>query len=151
MKLLFRRLPLVLCALLAAGPGCAKKGDPVEAALDRIVKAARARDASAVAENLTADFRDAEGEDTAAVTTTLRHSFAAYEIIDVKIRDLEIERAPESARARFVAELSGQPRKIGGLDRFFPSAAAYRFDLRLAPDGSRWKVAWASWEVVGSR
>ncbi len=120
-------------------------------ALERIVKAARARDAQAVAEKLAPDFRDAEGEDSIAVTATLRRYFAAYEIIDVKIRDLEIERAPESARARFVAELSGQQRKIGGLDRFFPSAAAYRFDLRLAPDGDRWKVAWASWEVVAVR
>ena len=69
----------------------------------------------------------------------------------MKIRDLEIERAPESARARFVADMSGRPRKIAGLDRFFPSAAAYRFDLRLVPEAGLWKVAWASWEVVGRR
>ena len=76
----------------------------------------------------------------------MRRYFAAYEILDVKMKDLTIERAPEAARARFRAELSGQPRKIGGLDGLLPSASTYNFDVRLVPDGKRWKVAWASWE-----
>ena len=58
---------------------------------------------------------------------------------------------PRPPAARFRAEFSGQPRKLGGLDRFLPSASTYDFDVRLVPDGSRWKVAFASWEVVGGR
>ena len=64
----------------------------------------------------------------------------------MRISSLEIERAPEAARARFRAELSGQPAKLGGLDGFLPSSSRYDFDVRLVPDGGRWKVAWASWQ-----
>ena len=67
------------------------------------------------------------------------------------MRDVTIERAPEAARARFRVQFSGQPRRIGGLDGLLPAASTYSFDVRLVPDGSLWKVAWAAWEVVGDR
>lgn len=142
------RLPLILLFLTLA---CRRESDPVQAALDRIVKAAQARDAQAVVENLAKDYRDAEGQASAGVSATLRRIFAAYEIIDVRLADVTVERAPEAARVTFRAEFSGQPRKLGGLDALFPSASTYRFDVRLVPEGSRWKVAWASWEVIGGR
>ena len=134
-------LLLVACAL-----ACREAGDPVREALDRLVKAAQARDAEAVVENLTPDFRDAAGGGVNDARALLRRYFAAYEILDVRLKDVTIERAPAAARARFRADLSGQPRKIGGLDGLIPSASTYNFDVRLVPDGKRWKVAWASWE-----
>jgi hypothetical protein len=140
------RLSLIALFLVL---GCRRESHPVRAALDRVVKAAQARDAPAVVENLTADYRDAEGQTSAGVSETLRRVFAAYEIIDVRLSDVEIDRAPEAARATFRADFSGQPRKLGGLDAFFPSASTYRFDVRLVPEGNRWKVAYATWEVVG--
>jgi hypothetical protein len=148
---LFRRISPLLAAALFFATACREEKDPLRRTLEGIVKAAHERNAEGVAENLTADFHDEEGEDIAGVVATLRRYFAAYESIDVKIRDLEIERASESARARFVAGISGRPRKLAGLDRFFPSDATYRFDLRLVPEAGRWKVAWASWEGVGGR
>ena len=123
-----------------------QEADPVRQTLDRIVKAANKRDAGAVAANLAESYKDAEGQAPADVQGVLRRYFAAYEILDVKISSLEIERAPEAARARFRAELSGQPSKLGGLDRFLPSSSRYDFDVRLVLDGGRWKVAWASWQ-----
>lgn len=139
------RLFLILPLLVLA---CRRESDPVRATLDSIVKAANARDAQAVVENLTGDYRDAEGQASTDVAATLRRLFNAYEIIDVRLSDVEIDRAPAAARATFHAEFSGQPRKLGGLDRFFPSASTYRFEVRLVPESNRWKVAWASWEVV---
>ncbi len=138
---------LALLVLLLAF-GCRHESDPVRATLDRVVKAAQARDVAAVVENLASDYRDAEGQTAAGVAETLRRVFAAYEIVDVKLSDVEIDRAPEAARATFRAEFSGQPRKLGGLDAFFPSASTYRFEVRLVPEGRRWKVAYAAWEVV---
>jgi len=128
---------------------CRPSGDPVRQTLDRIAAAARSRDAGAVVQNLTADFRDAGGEGPAEVAAVLRRYFAAYEIVDVKLSDVAIERAPDAARARFRVEFSGRPRRIGGLDSLLPSASTYRFDVRLVPDGSGWKVAWASYERAG--
>ena len=136
-----------LLAILALGLACrGEGGDPVRQALDRVVQAADKRDAAAVVANLSETYRDAEGQAPADVSAVLRRYFAAYEILDVKISSVEIERAPEAARARFRAQLSGQPVKLGGLDSFLPSASKYDFDVRLVPEGGRWKVAWASWQ-----
>ena len=145
------RIAPLFAGLLLLAPGCREKGDPVEATLNRMRKAAEARDTRGVVENLTPDFREAAGGGTSEVSETLRRYFAAYEIINLKMRDVTIERAPEAARARFRVEFSGQPRKIGGLDGLLPSASTYSFDVRLVPDGSRWKVAWAAWEAAGGR
>ena len=136
-------LPVLMAAPLVS---CGEKGDPARQSLDRIVKAANARDANGVAENLSADFRAEGGEGLEDIKTTLRRYFAAYEILDVKISDVAIERAPAAARATFRADLSGQPRKLGGLEGLLPSASTYTFDVRLVPEGNRWKIAWASWQ-----
>lgn len=79
---------------------------------------------------------------------TVRQYFAAYAILDVTLSDVTVERAENAARVRLTAELSGQPQKIGGLDGLLPRSSRYRFELRLVPEGSRFKVAWASWEPV---
>jgi hypothetical protein len=146
-----RRIAPLFATLLLLAPGCREKADPVQATLDRMRKAAEARDVAGVVENLTPDFREAAGGGTSEVSEDLRRYFAAYEIINLMMRDVTIERAPEAVRARFRVEFSGQPRKIGGLDGLLPSASTYSFDVRLVPDGSRWKVAWAAWEPTGSR
>jgi len=136
--------------LLAAGwaGACAPSGDPARATLERIAKAAGARDAGGVVRELADDYRDASGAGRADVERTLRGYFAAYEILDVRLSDVTIERAEGAARARFRAELSGQPRQASGIAGLLPSSETYRFDVRLTPDGSRWKIAWASWEAV---
>lgn len=140
--------PILLAACLAAA--CGKSGDPARETIDRIARAANARDAGAVTKELADDYRDASGSGRADVERTLRGYFAAYEILNVRVSDVTIERAEGAARVRFRAELSGQPRRASGLAALLPSAETYRFDVRLVPDGSRWKVAWASWEPAGS-
>jgi hypothetical protein len=150
--LIRRALALHVCGLLLLlTAGCREKADPVHATLERIRKAAEARDAVGVLENLTSDFRDDTGGGTGELSEALRRYFAAYEILNLRMRDLTIERAAEAARARFRVDFSGQPRKIGGLDGLLPSASACNFDVRLVPDGKRWKVAWAAWQAVGDR
>jgi hypothetical protein len=134
---------LFVCALALA---CRKSGDPVRETLDRIVDAASKRDAGVVVSHLAAGYRDAQDQGPTEVGAVLRRYFAAYEILNVRITGLEIERAPEAARARFRAELSGQPAKFGGLGGLLPSASRYDFDVRLVPEEGRWKVAWAAWE-----
>ncbi len=139
----------VFLALFAAF--CGSGGDPARETLDRVAKAANARDAGAVAAELAADYRDASGSGRAEIEQTLRGYFAPYEIVQVRLSDVVIERAEGAARARFRADLSAQPRQGSGLAGLLPSAASYRFDVRLVPDGSRWKIAWASWEPAGDR
>lgn len=120
--------------------------------LDEIVAAAENRDARAIVERLAPDLQVADGTGRADAEATLRRYLAAYERLDVRVSDLTIERATGAARVRFRADLSGSPRKAGGLDRFLPRSSSYRFDLRLEPaaEDGRWLVTWAGWEQVAS-
>lgn len=144
-----KAIPLTLAAMLAFF-ACGKKPDPAQEAVEAIAAAAGERDAAGVIERLAADFRGSDGSGRAEVEQTLRRYLAAYESLDVSLKDLSIERAPASARVRFRADLSGSPRKVGSLEGWLPRTSSYRFDLRLVPEGDSWKVAWAAWEPVDS-
>ena len=61
---------------------------------------------------------------------------------------MKIERSEGAALARFQAKLSGEPRKLGGLAGILPRSSTLRFEVRLVPDGGRWKIAWASWNQL---
>jgi hypothetical protein len=137
--------------LLPLGLACRERGDPARETLDRVASAAGARDAGAVAQELAPDYRDASGGGRTDVEQTLRGYFAAYEIVEVRLSDVVIERAEGAARARFRADLSAQPRQAAGVAGLLPSRSSYRFDVRLVPDGAKWKIAWASWEPAGDR
>jgi hypothetical protein len=135
----------VVCAVVAV-LCCAKKGDPVKDTLDRMTKAANARDVGRLFENVAPDFQGADGSGRADAEALVRRIFAAYEILNVTIHDVQVEKGENAARVRLSADFSGQPVKIGGLDGLVPSSAKYDFDLRLTSDGKSWKVAWASWQ-----
>jgi hypothetical protein len=132
---------------LAAAIGCGEKSDPVQQTLDRLVAAAKDRDAGDFAANLAPGFQAADGTGRADAEATIRRYFAAYENLDLRISDVSVERAADAARVRFRADLSGKPRSVGGLEGLLPATSAYRFDFRLSPgEGGRWLVTWASWE-----
>jgi hypothetical protein len=137
----------VLALLAASVTGCGEKSDPARQTLDRLVAAAKERDAGDFLASLAPDFQAADGSGRADAEAMIRRYFAAYERLDVRISDVSIERASGAARVRFRADLSGKARSIGGLDGILPSTSAYKFDLRLTPgEGGRWLVSWASWE-----
>ena len=144
-----RRASLRLASLLAAAamalPCCGRKGYPVLETLDSMAKAASARDAGGLFGHVAADFQAGDGSGRAEAEALVKRYFAAYEILSVSIHDVQIERSENAARVRLRADLSGQPRQVGGLNGFLPSTAMYDFDLRLVADGGTWSVAWASW------
>jgi len=136
-----------LAVLVAIATDCREKSDPVRQALDRLVAAAKDRDAGDFVASLAPDFQAADGTGRADAEANVRRYFAAYESLDVRISDVSVERAADAARVRFRADLSGKPRNVAGLEGLLPATSAYRFDLRLSPgEGGRWLVSWASWE-----
>ena len=145
------RRPLLVAALLAAAvaPACGPKGDPVRATLDGIARAVEKTDAEEAASHLAAGFRDAQGGDRNEALLTLRRYLAAYESLSVSLADVEVTRSADLARATFRADVSGTPRKLGGLDGWLPRSVKLRFELTLVPEGKEWKVSWASWHQEG--
>ena len=141
------RFAAALALAVALVAGCGPATDPVQQTIDGIVAGAEDREAAAIVERLSPDFQAADGSGRVDAEATLRRYLAAYEKLDVRISELTIERASGAARARFRADLSGSPRKIGGLEGLLPQSSAYRFDLRLVPSsGGHWVVTWAAWE-----
>jgi hypothetical protein len=137
-------------AILLAAAACSRGGDPVRESLDAMVKAANARDAKELFSHVSPGFQAADGSGLADARSVVERYFAAYEILNVTIRDVQVERGEGAVRVRFRAEMSGQPRRIGGLEGLVPSSAAYDFDLRLTSEGGAWKVVWAQWNPASS-
>jgi hypothetical protein len=134
---------LVVCLL-----ACAKKTDPIRETIDAVVKAANARDADALMARLAPEFEAADGSSRLDIEMRLKRDFAAYETLHVSVSDVQIEKGQGAALVRMRAQMSGQPRKVGGLDGLLPSDAKYDFELRLVNDGEAWKLGWAAWSPV---
>jgi hypothetical protein len=143
-----RKLLLILAAG-GLGLACSRSGDPVGDCLNSLVKSAHDRDASAFFERVAQDFQASDGSSRADAEALVRRYFAGYEILDVSLHDVTVEKTETAARVRLRADLSGQPRKLGGLDAFLPRSSSYDFDMRLVSDAGVWKVAWASWQPHG--
>ena len=135
---------LVLLDLL----GCAKKGDPIRETIDAVVAAANARDTASLMARVAPEFEAADGASRLDVEMRLNRYFAAYEILEVSVSDVRIEKGDGAALVRLRARMSGQPRAVGGLTGLLPSEAKYDFELRLVNDGEAWKLGWAAWEPV---
>ena len=146
-KGLRRLLSVMLAASLLSGAcfACRNREDPVRACLDGLAQAARDRDAKAFMSLVAPAFEAADGTGRVELENQIRRFFSVYEILDVQLKDVTIERAEAAALVLFRAELAGQPRKISGLEGLFPPSSSYRFEARLVPIDGRWRVAWASW------
>jgi hypothetical protein len=140
-------LPLVVLALALSG--CRSQTDPVLALVESLRTAAEDRDAQAIADRLSDDFKGNGTVDKAEATATLRRYFAAYESVRLAVYDVTVTRRTETeVDLGFRAEFNGAARRIGGLDGFLPPSAVERFDLRLARRGSDWKVIAAEWRPI---
>jgi hypothetical protein len=127
---------------------CARKTDPIRETIDAVVKAANARDTAALMDRVAPMFEAADGASRLDVEMRLKQYFAAYEILNVTVSDVKIERGDGAALVRLRARMSGQPRAVGGLTGLLPSDAKYDFELRLVNDGEAWKLGWAAWEQI---
>ena len=136
---------LVLTLALAA---CGGETDPVRRLVAQAESAVEARDAEAVAGLVTQGFRGPGGMGRVELLSTLRRYFAAYESIDMVVYDLSVERGEKGAHVSFIAELSGDARRIGALRGLLPPEAVYRLDLELADEDGAWRIAQADWKAI---
>ena len=140
--------PTLALALFLPFAACRKEEDPILATVEALEAAADERDAAAAERLLAQGYSDREHPDRAAAVLTIRRYFAAYESVSASFSDLTVDRKPDLARATFTATFDGSPRKLGSLDAILPRSAKVRFEMTFVPEEDRWKVSWASWELV---
>jgi hypothetical protein len=138
-----------LTAAVVAASACRGVGDPAAETVRSLARAAGHRDAAAIVAALSPDFQGSLGMGRAEIDAELRRLFAAYASVNVSVSDLETVPYPDFTLARFRVEFRGAVRRIGGLEGILPSSARYRFELRLVPEGGRFRVASARWEETG--
>ena len=140
----------VLIAVLAlALGGCRSQPDPVLALVESLRFAAEDRDAKAITDRFSEDFKGNGSVDKAEAAATLRRYFAAYESVHLAVYDVAVPRRTDAeADVSFRAEFNGSARRVGGLDGFLPPSAVERFDLRLARRGTAWMIVAADWRPI---
>jgi hypothetical protein len=140
-------LPALVLAL--AFGGCRSQPDPVLALVESLRAAAEDRDAQAIADRLSEDFKGNGTVDRAEATATLRRYFAAYESVHLAVYEVAVPRRTDTeAEVSFRAEFTGSARRVGGLDGFLPPSAVELFQLRLARRGPDWMVTAAEWRPL---
>ncbi len=136
---------VLLAAVLGMGLTACVERDPVEQLLQRVEAAAEDRDADDLGKLLADAFTGSDGTDKTAVVTLARQYFLAWRALDIEIRDLEINRRGDSARARFRMVATGTPSSFGGMSDLVPRKEVLDMDIgaRKTPDG--WKLTSATW------
>lgn len=133
--------PAVLAALLVA---CAAPEPPeqaVRAWLERAEAAAEARDRDALLELVSERYRDAEGNDRAAIDSRLRLYFLRHRHIAILSTIEEVAIAGGSAaRVVLTATLAGTGQSVLEV-----GAEALRFELELELEDGDWRLIGASW------
>jgi hypothetical protein len=144
-----RRLAALLALALAALGCSAPAGTPedrVRAVLAALQAAAEARDVGAMKDELSASYKDAQGNDRRAVLGIATAHFLRNRSVYLlsRVGPVEIP-SPGFARAEAFVALAGTPIH----DAFaLPEVRAdlYRFDVRLAEESGTWRVISAAWQ-----
>ena len=144
-----RRLSLSRCprfwvafALLTA---CTDPGSPeqqVRAVLESMETAAEARDVGDLLEHISANYRDAQGQDRTEAARYARAYFLANQSVHLltRIESLEFP-APDEARVKLQVGMAGRAGESG------VTADLYDFDLALIREDDEWKLSYADWRA----
>jgi hypothetical protein len=141
------RSPFSWVALLLL-TACSDDGSPeqqVRAVIESMEVAAEARDVGDLMEHISANYRDAQGQDRTEASRYARGYFIANQSVHLltRIESLEFPAADE-ARVKLQVGMAGRAGEPGqaGL-----SADLYDFDLALVREDGEWKVSYADWRA----
>ena len=107
--------------------------------------AAEARDVGDLMEHVSANYRDAQGQDRAEASRYARGYFVANQSIHLltRIESLEFP-APDEARVKLQVGMAGRGGEPGAASL---TADLYDFDLALVREDGEWKVSYADWRA----
>jgi hypothetical protein len=142
---MLRLVLLMPLALLAACGADETPEQQVRAVIERMELAAEERDASALSELLSPQYRDAHGNGPEEARRLMRGYFIANQSIRLLTRVQELTFPyPDEARATVVVAMAGRDAEAAGV---WPVSADLRtFEIVLRRESKDWKVSWARWD-----
>ena len=140
--------PPIFWVAFAVLTGCGDPASPeqqVRAVIDSMETAAEARDVGDLMEHISANYRDAQGQDRAEASRYARGYFIANQSVHLltRIESLEFP-SPDEARVKLQVGMAGRPGAPGSSS---VSTDLYNFDLALVREGDEWKVSYADWQA----
>jgi hypothetical protein len=133
-------------ALALALAACAPSGTPedeIRALVTEAEELAEARDASGLRDLVADDYQDSSGRDAAEIRNFLHAWLVAHPSVNLLTRIDSIElQGTELARAQVTFGMLGREAK--GESDWELAADVERLDVRLAREGSEWRVIGAS-------
>jgi hypothetical protein len=140
--------PPIFWVAFALLTGCGDPASPeqrVRAVIDSMETAAEARDVGDLMEHISANYRDAQGQDRAEASRYARGYFIANQSVHLltRIESLEFP-SPDEARVKLQVGMAGRSDAPGGSG---VSTDLYNFDLALVREGDEWKVSYADWQA----
>ena len=127
---------------------CSKKEDPIDTLLADLETAAEARDVEPFEKRLMPGFSGNEMVSREESLAQLRRYFAAYEVIQIDIGN--VERSESGNRVTFHVTFSGKANAAFNLQNLLPSSAAYDFELLLLWENGMMKVKKAFWQETST-
>jgi hypothetical protein len=128
--------------------GCSDSASPeqqVRAVIESMETAAEERDVGDLMEHISANYRDAQGQDRAEASRYARGYFIANQSVHLltRIESLEFP-APDEARVKLQVGMAGRTADAGAAGL---TGNLYDFDLALIREGNEWKVSYADWRA----
>ncbi len=139
------RSPISWVALVLL-TACADSGSPeqqVRAVIESMEVAAEERDVGDLMEHVSANFRDAQGQDRTEASRYARGYFIANQSVHLltRIESLEFP-SPDEARVKVQVGMAGRGGEPGSSSL---NADLYDFDVALVREDGEWKVSYADW------
>ena len=141
------RSPCLGVALVLSA-ACSDDSSPeqqVRAVIESLEVAAEARDVGDLMEHISANYRDAQGQDRTEASRYARGYFIANQSVHLltRIESLEFP-APDEARVKLQVGMAGREGQPGSASL---NADLYNFDLALIREDGEWKVSYADWRA----
>jgi outer membrane biogenesis lipoprotein LolB len=135
----------VALALLTACSDPASPEQQVRAVIDSMETAAESRDVGDLMEHISANYRDARGQDRAEASRYARGYFIANQSVHLltRIESLEFP-SPDEARVKLQVGMAGRGGAPGSSS---VSTDLYDFNLALIRERDEWKVSYADWDA----
>ena len=141
------RSPFSWVALVSLA-ACSADGSPeqqVRAVIESMEVAAESRDVGDLMEHISANYRDAQGQDRTEASRYARGYFIANQSVHLltRIESLEFP-APDEARVKLQVGMAGREGQPGSASL---TADLYNFDVALVREDGEWKVSYADWRA----